>query len=62
MENTNVCCEKKEIKICKICGKTSDQVKFQPKKRRCIPCNSKISNAKVGNEYFRKYNCSYLYF
>jgi hypothetical protein len=40
---------------CKICGLSNIETNFQPKKRKCVKCNSKISNSKLGNEYFRNY-------
>ena len=50
MEQTN-----KSLRMCKVCGLSNEETKFQVNKRICIKCNSKKSNSTVGNEYFRKY-------
>ena len=50
MDQTN-----KSLRMCKVCGLSNEETKFQVNKRICIKCNSKKCNAKYGNEYFRKY-------
>ena len=49
---------KNDIRICKICGKSNLENKFQKNRRKCISCCSKEANQKLlakNPEYFRKY-------
>ena len=46
-----------KIVICKVCGLTNEETKFQQKKT-CIKCNSKINNEKYGKLYFREFSKS----